>query len=444
MSGLAQALAARCATDWVERFSVAERAALQAIVRTAFVDTAACILAGRTEPATLKARAWTRQHALASGESSLLFGDERAPAATAALVNGVAGHALDYDDVGLAGHPSVVLVPALLAEQERSGVQGFALCQAYAKGYAVWGELQRRMKTGLHARGWHPTAIFGVPAVAAALASARGLDATTTAHALGIAASMASGVVANFGSMTKPLHIGLAAEAGFRAVDLATLGVDASPDALDGRAGLLAALVGAADAQLDGAVPEGFEATLLDQRPGIKKYPTCYATHRVADGVLDLTRGLDLRLEDVARVDVTVSTTAAGVLRHHRPATLSEARFSVEFVVATALLHQRVGLREVSEGTLADARVAAFLPRVHTHTTDTSCPFEPSFAFADEVTITLADGRTLASGPIRFARGHAQLPLGEPELRDKLAGCVAADEGHRVAPMLARIDSILA
>ena len=94
----------------------------------------------------------------------------------------------------------------------------------------------------MRAGGWHPTVIFGTLAVAAAIASARRLDPAQTAHALGIAASMASGVVANFGSMTKPLHIGRAAEAGMLAVDFAELGLDASADALDGRAGLLAAL----------------------------------------------------------------------------------------------------------------------------------------------------------------------------------------------------------
>jgi 2-methylcitrate dehydratase PrpD len=252
---------------------------------------------------------------------------------------------------------------------------------------------------------------------------------------------MASGVVANFGSMTKPLHIGRAAQAGMQAAELAALGLDASRDALDGRAGLLAALVGTQDVDRASPVAADFESTLLRQRPGIKKYPVCYAAHRVADGLLDLAQAHDLQLADVAWVDATISTTTSGVLRHHRPATLAEARFSLEFIAATALLHRRLGLREVSAASLADPRVTAFLGQVRTHTSDTSCPIEPSFAMHDKVSVQLKDGRTLASGPIRFARGHAQLPLDESQLQQKLFDCAAEGESALARQLLDWVDA---
>jgi aconitate decarboxylase len=443
MRTLSQALAERCSDRWHDRFTAAEADALRDIVRTACVDTVACILAGRDDPATRKLLHWATQHTPQAASSRLLFGTHRALAPQAALVNGVAGHALDYDDVGLAGHPSVVLVPALMAEHDRTGFAGKDLCEAYAKGYAVWADLQRRLHCSLHAQGWHPTAIFGTLAVAAAIASARRLDARQTSHALGIAASLTSGVVANFGSMTKPLHIGRAAEAGMLAVEFAQMGVDASSDALDGPAGLLAALVGLDHVDLQSPLPESFESTLLRQRPGIKKYPVCYAAHRVADGVLDLCQAHDLRIEDIASVDATISSTTAGVLRHHRPTRLTEARFSLEFVVATALLHRRVGLREVSHATLADPAVRRLMTDVRIHTTDTSCPLEPSFALTDEVSLQLQDGRTLSSGPIRFARGHAERPLNESQLKEKLMGCVPVHETALAQALLAWVDTTL-
>jgi 2-methylcitrate dehydratase PrpD len=244
--------------------------------------------------------------------------------------------------------------------------------------------------------------------------------------------------------MTKPLHIGRAAEAGMLAVDFAELGMDASADALDGRAGLFAALVGAPDVDLQSPLEADFETTLLRQRPGIKKYPICYAAHRVADGVLDLRHAHTLQIEDIASVDATISTTTAGVLRHHQPASLSEARFSLEFVVSTALAHGRLGLYEVSQASLADPRVTALMPHVHTHTTDTSCPLEPSFALHDEVRIQLKDGRTLSSGPIRFARGHAELPLNEAQLQEKLFACVPAQETALAQELLGWVDTALA
>lgn len=445
MTALTQALAHRCCRDWAGLFDQQQREALVAIVRTSFIDTAACILAGREEEATRVVGEWIRGRSSDAGRSSVLFGGTRTDSATAALINGVAGHALDYDDVGLAGHPSVVIVPALLAEQDRACVSGFALVQAYAKGYAVWGELQRRMKVLLHARGWHPSAVFGVVAVAAAVGSLRGLDERRMSHALGIAASLASGVVANFGSMTKPLHLGRAAEAGIHAVDLAQVGLDASPDALDAPAGLLVALAGdPTRVDLESAVPDDFESTLLRLRPSIKKYPMCYALHRVADGVLDLVAHHRITPADVASVQATISETTAGVLRHHDPRTVTEARFSMEFAAAAAIARGKLGIAEVSAGTLQDPVVRELMKRVHTATVQTHCPLEPSFAYTDEVTITLRDGGTMGSGPIRFARGHAEVPLGEMQLRAKLLSCVQPGEEPLARELLERIGNMLA
>jgi 2-methylcitrate dehydratase PrpD len=264
-------------------------------------------------------------------------------------------------------------------------------------------------------------------------------------HALGIAASLASGVVANFGSMTKPLHLGRAAEAGIHAVELAQVGLDASPDALDAPVGLLVALAGDPTlVDLEGAVPDDFESTLLHMRPGIKKYPVCYALHRVADGVLDLVALHRITPADVASVQATISETTAGVLRHHDPRTVTEARFSMEFAAAAAIARGKLGIAEVSAGTLQDPVVRELMKRVHTVTVQTACPLEPSFAYTDEVTINLRDGSTRGSGPIRFARGHAQVPLTEAQLRAKLLSCVQPGEEPLAQELLDRIGGMLA
>ncbi len=443
--GLSSALGERCAADWSQDFDALQRAELRAIVRTAFIDTVACVFAGRDEPVTARVTQWSGwQH---GGDLAMLparAGEGNLSAPVAALINATAGHALDYDDVGLAGHPSVVLVPTLLALHDAYGVSGFALVQAYAKGYAVWAELQGRMKVHLHGRGWHPTAVFGTVAAAAATASVRQLPAAEAAHAIGIAASFAAGLIANFGSMTKAFQVGRAARSGIEAAELAALGVDASPDALDGPTGLLAALGGPGNADLDGAVTKDFAATVLRQRPGIKKYPVCYAAHRVVDGVLDLARMHGFRHGDVACVDATISPTTASVLRHHAPATLAEARFSLEYVVATSIVRGALGPPEVSDQSLADPDVRHLMQRVNTHTIDTRCTLEPSFAYEDRVTITLANGTVLDSGPIRFARGHAQLPLDEAAISAKLFACAGPGHEAMAQGVLARIDSALA
>ena len=434
---LAARLAKRCTEDWQRSLPGTVQTELRSIVRTAFIDTLACILAGRAEPVTARVNAW-------AGRPSMEYparAGETGPA-LAALLNATCGHALDFDDVGLAGHPSVVLIPVLLAEHEAHGTHGFDLVQAYAKGYAVWAELARRMKVHLHGRGWHPSAVFGTVAAAAAAAAARRLPAEQTAHALGIAASSAAGLIANFGSMTKPLQVGRAARAGIEAADLAAAGIDASPDALDGPTGLLAALAGPENADRNPVLVEKFEDALRGQRPGIKKSPICYAAHRIVDGVLDLRAAQGLQPGDIERIDATLSKTAASVLRHHQPHTLSEARFSLEFAVAVALVHGAVGTPQVQLANLGDPDVMGLMGRVHTGTVDTRCPLEPSFAFEDRVWITTRDGRVLDSGPIRFARGHAMLPLAEADLIEKLVACADGDRLLAEAA-LARIDSAL-
>src|SRR5262245_11590911 len=155
----------------------------------------------------------------------------------AALVNGVAAHVLDYDDVALAGHPSTVLVPALLAEGWTLDSSGADVMSAYVAGYEIWALLQELEPGSLHERGFHPTAVLGSIATAAACARLHKLDAERTQNAIAIGASMASGLVANFGSMTKSLHAGRTAQNGVLAARLAAKGFTGSADALEHNAG---------------------------------------------------------------------------------------------------------------------------------------------------------------------------------------------------------------
>jgi len=142
--------------------------------------------------------------------ASLIPSGARRSIETAALINGVAAHVLDHDDVGLDGHPSAVLVPAILAQGEVAGASGAEMLTAYIAGYEVWAELLAREPMPLHRKGWHPTTALGTVAAAAACAKLCGLDAADTSTAMAIAASMASGLVANFGTMTKSFQVGRA------------------------------------------------------------------------------------------------------------------------------------------------------------------------------------------------------------------------------------------
>ncbi len=211
------------------RYESLPRAALD-VVRIGFTDCVAVMFAGIDEPvARIVGESLGTRGTV--GEASLYLGSEFASAAEAALANAVAGHALDYDDVALAGHPSVVLVPAILAEAEALGAGGREAAAAYVAGYEVWAHLVERDKDAYHRKGWHPTAVLGPLAAAAACANLRKLDAAKATQALGMAASMSAGVVANFGTMTKPLQAGRAASSGVTAARLADAGLSAAEDA---------------------------------------------------------------------------------------------------------------------------------------------------------------------------------------------------------------------
>lgn len=402
------------------------------IIQTGFIDTLATMIAGRDEPVVRILCAHLSARDRLRGPACVLGGAQRAQAADAALINATAGHALDFDDVAIGGHPSTVLVPAILAEAEANGQSGEAALRAYLVGYEVWAELYRREPDTYHLKGWHPTAVLGTMGAAAAVAALRGCSVEQSRNALALAGSFASGLVANFGTMTKPLHAGRAASAGVEAVDLSMAGLTASADALEHHAGFLAALSPAGRADRSSSCERlGKDLAILDTGLSIKKYPICYATHRVIDAVIDLAERHNLAPDSVSEAKAWIGPAQVSMLRNHAPVTGLEAKFSMEFAIASALVARRVGLGELTDRFVNEAQVRALMGRVRIEAVaGESCPYEPVFAMTDRVELRLQDGRTLDSGPVRFARGNAMLPLSAETLRDKFMDCA------RTAPEL--------
>jgi aconitate decarboxylase len=418
-------------------------AAAARIVKTGFIDTVATMIAGRNEPVVRTVREFVAARHSGVREACVLFNGDMAASADAALINATAAHALDYDDVALGGHPSTVLVPALLAAGQSLGASGADALRAYLVGYEVWAELLSREPDAYHVKGWHPTAVLGTVGAAAAVAHLHRLSAEQCRNALALAASMASGLVANFGTMTKPLHAGRAAACAIEAIHFTMGGLTAAPDAIEHHAGYLAALSprGRADRLTPASVP-GRQLRILETGLSIKRYPMCYAAHRVIDGVLDLVTANDVKPGDVARVRPSVGVTQASMLRNHAPVTGLEAKFSLEFAVASALVARKVGLRELTDGFVMQPQVQDMMTRVTTSTTDTRCPIEPIFALVDRVAIELTDGRMLDSGDIRFARGNAKLPLDDAQLKTKFLDCAAGAGDLEATSLYERLDAL--
>ena len=398
------------------------------IARTGIADCFGVLIAGACDPEiALVDRELGGGTAPADAAfASLIPSGARRAIESAVLVNGVAAHVLDYDDVSLDGHPSAVLVPAILAQGEASGSSGAEMLTAYVAGFEVWAELLTREPTPLHRKGWHPSAVLGAVAAAAACAKLRRLDAAGAATAMAIAGSMSSGLVANFGTMTKSFQVARAAQSGAIAARLAQAGLTASLDALEHPSGLLAALSPHGEAELD----RPFNAArkewhIVADGLNIKRYPICYATHRSIDAALDLIERYDLRPDAVERIHVSTGSTQMRMLRNGRPQSGLEAKFSMQFAMASALVARKVGLAELTDRFVRRTEVQAIFPRVSLTATDETMDGS-AFAPADSVEISTKDGAIHKSGPVQHAKGSHQRPLSRDELFDKFSTCLEA------------------
>lgn len=358
-------------------------------------------------------------------------------AGDAALVNGVSAHVLDYDDVGMDGHPSAALTPAILAEGWTLGSSGEEAVAAYVAGYEVWALLQELEPGALHERGFHPTAIWGTLSAAAACARLNHLNPEETTNAIAIAASLAAGSVANFGTMTKSLHAGRTAQSGVLAARLAKTGFTASPDVLEHRTGFMRAHSDSGKpAVTRGDWGLGENWRLEKMGINIKRYPMCYATHRSIDAMLDLATEHNLKPDAIDEIHVRIGNAQDLMLRNREPKTALEAKFSIEFAMASALIARKVGLKELEDGFVRRDDIIDVMRKVKRSTTDERLPDMPPFSPDDRVSIRLKNGTTLEHEPVVRAKGHWQKPLTEGELREKFLDCTEGRLGRKQAEAL--------
>jgi 2-methylcitrate dehydratase PrpD len=343
--------------------------------------------------------------------------------ADAALQNGVAAHVLDYDDVAMAAHPSAVLVPAILAEGYSSDISGSEALCAYVAGYELWAQLDALLPGQLHVRAFHPTAIFGAVGAAAACARIRRLTPGQCADAIGIAASLAAGLVANFGTMTKSLHCGRAAQSGVLAARLAEKGYTASADVLEHRTGFLTAYSGGRPLEQIAPIELGRNSRLASRGVDVKRYPTCYATHRCIDAMINLATDNGLAATDVRQIDVRTGSAQLLLLRNTSPQNALEAKFSMQFAMAAALVARRAGLAQLTDEFVTRGDVRAVMEKVRCTTTDQKMPGDELFAPDDRVSVVLNSGERIEHPPLVYARGSWQQPLTQAQAADKFMDC---------------------
>jgi 2-methylcitrate dehydratase PrpD len=411
--------------------------------RRAILDCLGVMLAGSKEPA---ARI-LQSVALAEGGAPLctvVGAGRRTGAVWAALCNGTAAHALDFDDTNftLLGHPSAPVLAAALAAGELALADGRALIHAFLLGFEVETTLAAVINPAHYDHGWHATCTLGTLGAAAAASRLFGLDSGQIGMALAVAASQSSGLKENFGTMTKPFHAGHAARSGVLAALLAREGWTASERAIEGPQGFLHVL-GAGARRLEALDTLGAPWKIQTSGVAVKPYPSCACTHSIIDGALDLRRTHTLRPEDVADVTIGVNALVPRILIHSSPRTGLEAKFSGEFSAAAALLDGRVGIATFQDDKVHDPAIRALMARVKL-VVDPDIPGEQERHMWTRVTVRLADGRSVSIGP-REVPGHPGNPLSDEVLRKKFDECarlvLSADRADSVGQMLEGLET---
>ena len=422
--------------------------------KKAIADTFAVILAGAGSEVAEPLHKYVKA-AGESGASPILGTGMTAGAEMAALVNGTFGHALDFDDVlsMMPAHPSAVIIAAVLSSLNGKPISGRALLEAYAVGVEVGGKLGVGMTNEHYQRGFHATGSLALFSALAALIKLHGLDLATAQQAFGIAGSMASGLRRNFGTMTKPLHTGLAARSALTAFRLATSGFTAAPDIFESKAGFFAAYGTAAS---DPAVTvKGLGRPFVVADPGLalKKFPCCYACHRGMDGLLELRKQLGFDAGSVEKAICRMPPGGMLVLTYPRPVTGLEGKFSMEYCIAAGVLDGKYGLATFTDDAVRRPEIAALYPRV-TAVEDPTCRGDdPNFEKKSsgsrgfvEVEVFLKVGRS-AKTRIDIPPGHPRRELSWDDLRAKFTDCaeltkIPPAQGRQAFEQLAALEKL--
>ena len=361
---------------------------------------------------------------------------------TQALISSTLGHALDYDDeLAGVGHPSSILVSAMLA-LPLAELSGDRMLEAFVIGYEVNVKVANALGHRHYRKGWHTTATVGGFGAAAAACRLLNLDLDQTRFALGIVASLAGGLQRNFGTMTKPLHSGLAARNGVLAAQLARSGFTASADILDGGRGFFDVYADQGDHP--NAIDRlGAPWAILDPGPTLKKYPCCYATHRPIDAVLQLQARHGIEADSVEKITVRAPTFGLHPLIYHDPKTGLQGKFCLEYVLSAALAGKQVVLDDFTDTAINRPQVRKLMALVEAKEDPACRPEDPEAKNSSAgtggfhiVTIRTADGNDVST-KVQYPSGSPYHPLSDADIAEKFRDCLAA--GDRDAAAGARL-----
>jgi len=403
--------------------------------RHAIVDTVGCALAGTLEPVAGLAAQWVGDIG-ARAQASVWGTALSTSPAEAAFANGVASHALDFDDSmpSLRGHPSATIAPAALAAAEVARSSGKSVLAAYALGLETAGKVARAMGNGHYLRGWHNTATVGAFSATAAAARLWGLNAGQLQTAWGIAASQSSGLVRNFGTMTKPFHAGHAARGGVLAAWMAHRGFTSDTSIFDGKDGFFSTY-GSGDGEpmdtLTGELGKPWEML----KPGIyvKRWPCCYCNHRPVGGMLRLIAEHGIRAEDVEAVEIGFLPGSDTALISSNPQTGLEGKFSIEYVAAATLLDGKLTLETFADPMVQRAPIRKLMSKVRRYRIEDSKIYSGIIGYTD---VAIATTRGRFNTRVENTPGSPAWPMTEEDRGEKFMDCAGRVLGVQGAKRL--------
>lgn len=398
-----------------------------------FIDVVAVMVPGAAEPASQ--HVFQAVESWGQGPCAVVGQRKRLSAPWAALVNGTAGHALDFDDNfdPPKAHATTVLAPAILALAEQEKLSGAACLDAYIVGLQIMGRVGQGVNPTHRNRGWHATATVGVIGAAAACARLLKLDAATSATALSAATSMSAGFMSQFGTMMKPVHAGLAAKGGIMAASFAKAGITAGMETLDGRTGMNRLMVGPDYEDLRDSITHvehgqnlrfelesvGEPLLITEHKFRVKRFPTCGAIHRAMDGMLDLRAEHGFTAADVASVDLYMPRVHFNNVMYTDPRDPLQAKFSAEYAVGCVLARGDCTLADFTPEAVMRDDVRSLFPLIHRHPVD-----KLEGEFPTEVHVALRDGRELTA-VIDMPLGSKKAPFSREQYWAKFEACCA-------------------
>ena len=412
--------------------------------RTAIIDTIACALSGVPEPC-VQILLNTPGIAEAPG-SSLVWGtNRRVSALDAALINGTASHALDYDDVSgvMGGHHSAPVTAPVIALGEQLKASGLQVLTAYVVGVETEVRLARAVNFHHYDKGWHPTATLGTFGAAAAAAWLLKLDVAKTSKALALAASFSSGLKANFGTMTKPLHVGHVARNGVFAALIAQRGFESNPEAMEHKQGWFEVFNGkgtyAAEKMFEGwGAPWEIEGA----ENGLKQFPCCGSTHPAITMMLKLVKEEQITADQVTAIEILAHKRRLPHTDNPYPVTPLQAKFSIQYATARALTDGAVRIRDFEGEAVMEERVRRLLPLIKTGP-HPDMPEDSPKQFGSEVIVTTRDGRRLARRIDHLVCRGGDYPMTSDELFEKFEDCGNRALAHdQIMPLFERLETL--